>query len=195
MFIKSNSVVNNKQLKKTNTQQINNSNSPSYDLIYYLNKVVNNDTIIQLMYQILCLLILGVVYKNNIYILTTIKKLHTDNTHTLSYYLIYYKTFIISFILVTFSVNYVMFTKSVYNLSSMKQLLMFLILQIFLAIIIYNNIDKHILNLDTFINSNNNNNNNNTNNDNANNNNNANNNINVNNNNNNNSKNNNNNKK
>ena len=119
-----------------------------------LDKIINNDNVLQLCYQILCLLLLGLIYKNNIHILNIIKKSHTNKNRKLSYYLIYYKSFLFSYILVTFAVNYVIFTKSMYNLEGIKYLLLFLILELFIVTIIFNDIDKQVLKLESFINNN-----------------------------------------
>lgn len=156
MFIDNTKNNKSSNIKKKNNINKNKLNSKLNSFTNNLDKLINNENILQLVYQILCLLILGLIYKNNIHILNIIKNYHNKSNQKLSYYLIYYKSFLFSYILVTFAVNYVIFTKSVFNLEAMKYLLLFLILELFVVTIIFNDIDKQVLKLESFISTDNN---------------------------------------
>jgi hypothetical protein len=136
-----------------NTNNSNRKTTLIKDNITKLENIVKGSVLTQFVYQVFSLLVLGLLYKNNIYILNTIKLYNTTNKYLpLSHHIIYYKAFLFSFILITTTVNYIVFTKSIMNTESIKYLLLFLILQLFIVVIIFNNIDKHILALEQFTN-------------------------------------------
>jgi hypothetical protein len=149
--------INNKLDNKLNdiTNKNNKYKNDKFNMNILISKInyiiLENEYIIQFTYQLFCLLLLALIYKNNIYILDIIKKIHINNNYSLSYYIIYYKSFLLSFIFITFVINYIWFVKSINNFNKMKGLIIFVILQFFLLINIFNDIDIHILNLENFV--------------------------------------------
>jgi len=140
--------------KRTTLQKLKKISNPRP-----LEKLINNISLQQFLFQLTCLGILTILYKNNIHIISYLQK-HNYNKNTLtnelklSNTIIYYKAVLFSFFIITGIINYITFTKSLYNLDALKRLLLFLSVELIFILVIFYYTDKQILNLETFTNTN-----------------------------------------
>jgi hypothetical protein len=158
MFINSN-VNSNSNNTKRNKRKILHKSSNNNNTSTELSTIVNNTKLQEFLYQLLCLGILAVVYKYNIHIIDflsrynpiTNSKGNNTNNH-LNVSVIYYKSFLISFFIITLLVNYIMFIKnSTHSTPSSSGLLLFGSLQFIFIMVIFYKTDKHIYRLDSFL--------------------------------------------
>lgn len=157
MFINtnsSNSIKYNRRKKLTLPKKSNNNNPTTT-----LSSIVDNSKLQEFLYQLLCLGILAVVYKYNIHIINFLSKYNpitnsknSTTDKTLNASVIYYKSFLISFFIITLLVNYIMFIKyNLFNKKSHSGLLLFGSLQFIFIMVIFYKTDKHIYRLDSFL--------------------------------------------
>jgi hypothetical protein len=106
------------------------------------------------------LAILTLAYKYNIQLINLLSKYDNYNgtvkdyiiTSKLNASIIYYKSFLFSFLLVSILVNYILYVKSPNNDYNFKSLLFFGTIEFIFITIIFYKTDQHIYNLDKFIN-------------------------------------------
>jgi hypothetical protein len=159
MFINSNvnttsNVKRNKRKAIPKVSNTNNNNSTTE-----LSTIVNNYKLQEFLFQLLCLGILAVIYKYNIQIINFLSRYNpvtnskgTNTNNHLNASVIYYKSFLISFFIITLLVNYIMFIKnSITPTPSSSGLLLFGSLQFIFIMVIFYKTDKHIYRLDSFL--------------------------------------------